>query len=277
MSSDYVFVQKRKGGAMAIQSPVAEQIMGALQYEYAVARELLTGKSMDAWLDGAFVHVQENFGEWLDRRAMAMPKELAHVYEWNAVGSKRLFQLTKKPTERGFMVSYSFLQSRRLAPINPRLLIPGPSGKVVTRTSVFRNKAKVMESGLPVVIRPKGSNWLALPVPNARFRGKQNRRGVDQFGVGIAFSRGPVIVRNPGGPLTTGGFGRSFRTYFRSGLATKHLKYIGYMDKVGKAAKLAGEDIPTQISRMGFRGSINPTAINGWAKLRAQQAAKIYV
>ena len=132
-----------------------------------------------------------------------------------------------------------------------------------------------MESGLPVIIRPKGDNWLAIPIKGNRFRGRQNRRDMID-GYGLAFSRGPIIVREPGGPLSTGSFGRNFRVYFRSGIATKHLKYSGYMNRVQQVAKMAGEDIPLEVRRLSFTGGVNQSAIKRWAKLKTDQAAKIF-
>lgn len=278
--AEYAFRRSgRANGGLTIETAAYEQIMGALYYEMYVADETLRGAAMDAWLNGAFKRVSNDFGEWMDQRAVARPKELQHVYEWNSVGQsqQRLFKLNRTSAEAGAMkISYQFLPSRRVAPIHPRLQIPNPiNGKVVKRSSIFRQKAKIIESGVPVVIRPKGSNWLALPVYKSQFRGRQNRRGmIDDYG--IAFSRGPIIVREPGGALATGGFGRSFRAYFSTGLATKRLRASGYMDRPARVAKIAGQSIPTNVRRAGFHGGINHSALKRQAKLEVEQAAKIY-
>lgn len=269
----------RKTSMVTIETAAYEQIMGALYYEMYVADETLRGAAMDAWLNGAFKRVSNDFGEWMDQRSVARPKELQHVYEWNMVGQSQgqLFKLTRTASESGAMnISYKFLTSRKVAPIHPRLQIPNPiNGKVVKRSSVFRQKAKIIESGLPVVIRPKGSNWLAVPVYKSQFRGRQNRRGmIDDYG--IAFSRGPLLVREPGGALATGGFGRSFRAYFSTGLAIKRLRASGYMDRPARVAKTAGQSIPVNIRRAGFHGGINHSALKRQAKLEVEQAAKLY-
>lgn len=270
----------RRGGGFTIETAAPEQIMSALYYEMYVADETLRGAAMNSWMEGAFKRVSDDFGDWLDHRATANPSELKHVYSWGGVGnpSQRLFQLSRGPVvDQTFKLSYKFLPERKLTPIDPRLLIPNPiTGKVVTKTYVFRQKAKIMESGLPVVVRPRGSNWLAVPVAGGKFRGRTNSRGLDERGVGIAFSRGPLIIRDVGGKQATGGFGRNFKVYFTSGLATKRLKASGYLNKPQKVAKIAGENIPAQIRRAGFKGGINEGAIKRWAKMEVDQAAKIY-
>lgn len=285
MSVDYTFRRpsRKRGGMVEIRTAAPEQIMGALYYELNVAEEVLTGNAMQQWLKGAAKRTEKDFGLWLDERAKSNPAELQHVYDFYGPDGKagigmpsfRLFKLKTIPTDNSFKMTYQFLPSRYPAPIHPRLLVPGPSGKVVTRSSIFRQKAKVIESGLPVIIRPKGDNWLAVPIRGNRFRGRQNRRDMVD-GYGLAFSRGPIIVNEPGGPLSTGGFGRNFRVYFRSGIATKRLKYSGYMDRVSQVAKIAGENLPPNVRRVSFSGGIDQAASRRWAKMATEQAAKIF-
>lgn len=230
-----------------------EAISSTLNYQLAVTQEGFNKRQMKRFLDTSYEVVSTSFGKYLDARARANPKALHHVYEWNMVGERRLWALTKAgQTYDGFRIGYRFMQSRKKAPINKVLATPNPvTGAVVTKTYVFRNKAEVMESGRSVTMRPRGKNRIAYPS--------------DRTLSGIAFTRGPLVVRNPGGPQTTFAFQKALAGYFASGLATKELKASGAMDGPTRRIKVAAEHIPATIRSLRFNGNMSVAALKSEA------------
>lgn len=129
-------------------------------------------------------------GQYIDTEARANREALHHVYEWYQTGSPsgRLFDLTYTVSNIGLSINSNFRQSRTLSEDG---------------TVPFYNKAKIMENGIPVTIKPKR---IAL-----RF----------YEGQGEVFTRRPVTIRNPGGPAVEGSFERVFdqfmTVYFTQG------------------------------------------------------------
>lgn len=129
-------------------------------------------------------------GQYIDSEARANREAMHHVYEWYQTGSPvgRLFDLTYTVSNVGLSVNSNFRQSRTLSEDG---------------TVPFYNKAKIMENGIPVTIKPKR---VAL-----RF----------YEGQGEVFTRRPVTIRNPGGPEVEGSFERVFdefmNIYFTQG------------------------------------------------------------
>jgi len=106
----------------------------------------------------AFVILGERFVLAVDRFSATNPKRMHHIYEWNKVGnpSARLFVLNRMILVNGNMtINANFKQSKTPVPIDPELLSAGPTGKVVTKRNIFKNKAEVMESGKPVRYQAK--------------------------------------------------------------------------------------------------------------------------
>lgn len=261
-----VSVPPRHRSMVSIQTNAPVAISAALYYELMVAYESATGKQMEKYLDAVWKVFDKQIGEYVDRTATMDPSKLHHVYEWGGVGlpGKRLFRIKRsKQTDHGFKVTYNFVNSRTKVPINPILKTPGPTGKVVTKTGVFRRKAFIMEEGTKVTIRPTGDNYLAIPT--GKFRGYRNKRG-------IAFSRGPLTIRFPGGRGVKFGFARTMNSYFQSGLATKRLKSSGVLDRPIKVMKRAGERIPVTITHAGFHRTISKTAVESMAKQAVRAA-----
>jgi hypothetical protein len=100
-----------------------------------------------------FSITSERFVLAVDGYARANPKKMHHVYEWGMIGSEqgRLFVLERSLIAGGSLVINSnFLKSKMPVPVNEELLMPGATGKFVTRRSIFADKATVMEKGDPV-------------------------------------------------------------------------------------------------------------------------------
>jgi hypothetical protein len=74
----------------------------------------------------------------------------------------------------------------------------------------FYNKAKIMEEGTPVTIRPKRSDVLVF-----------------EDGGETVFTKGEVVVQSPGGRATTGSFQKVVDTFFTRYFTQAFLKSSG--------------------------------------------------
>ena len=135
---------------------------------------LVSPQALDAISRATFSIKGQRFVVAADAYARANPKKMHHVYEWGKVGDKtaRLFVLERSVIIDGrLVIGTKFLKSRVPVPINPQLLKAGITGKVVSRKSIFANKAEVMEAGTPVSFTAKrvlsivGNNGLAFIAP----------------------------------------------------------------------------------------------------------------
>lgn len=141
--------------------------------------------------------------QYIDAEARANRDALHHVYEWHQTGSPsgRLFDLTYTVSNVGLSINSTFRQSRTLAE---------------NATVPFYNKARIMENGIPVIIKPKR---VAL-----RFNG----------GDGEVFTRRPVNVRNPGGEEVQGSFERTFDEFMKFYFTQGFLRASGIFEYIKK-------------------------------------------
>jgi hypothetical protein len=84
-------------------------------------------------------------------------------------------------------------------------------------TTPFYNKAKIMEEGIPVTIRPTKSKVLKFNGPN-----------------GEVFTSRPVKVENPGGDLVLGGFESTFDEFMTRYFKQSFLRASGVYDYIKK-------------------------------------------
>lgn len=133
---------------------------------------------------------------YIDSIARMEPQKLHHVYEWYSVGSPqgRLFNLNTSVAGSGISVSYTFSQSRSIK-----------EGSNVP----FYNKAQIMESGIPVTIRPVHAKALVF---------EQNGETV--------FTKNTVTVTHPGGAVA-GEFDSTIRQFFETYLSQAFLDVTG--------------------------------------------------
>lgn len=137
--------------------------------------------------------------QYIDSNARVNPEALHHVYEWYKTGSPaaRLFDIDYTVSNLGLSMKSSFRQSTSIK-----------SGSRVP----FYNKAKIIENGIPVVIKPKRSPVLAFEVD-----GEQ------------VFTKLPVFVANPGGSQAQGAYERVFDSFFRQYFSQSFLKSSGIL------------------------------------------------
>lgn len=135
--------------------------------------------------------------DFIDSNARVNPEMLHHIYEWNQTGSPRarLYDISYTTSNLGLSFRSSFSQST--------------SVKNGSRTP-FYDKARIMEEGIPVTIRPRTAQVLAF---------EENGETV--------FTQGPVEVLNPGGTEVQGGFEKVFDMFFNRYFSQAFLRVSG--------------------------------------------------
>lgn len=139
----------------------------------------------------------EILNSFIDSNARANPQMLHHVYEWYQTGSPnaRLFDLEYSTFGGGLTVRSNFRQSSVIK-----------SGSGVP----FYDKARIMEQGVPVRIKPVRSDVL-------RF----------EDGGEEVFTKKPIDIATPGGDMVSGGFKRVIDDFFNSYFSQAFLQASG--------------------------------------------------
>lgn len=154
-----------------------------MQYSVGFLNGVEKGKP--AFLDNLGRTAIEALKEFVDSNARVDPEMLAHVYEWYQVGSPeaRLYDVAYTVNNTfGLSLQSTFRQSTTVK-----------NGS----NEPFYDKARIMENGIPVTIRPKKSGVLAF---------EDNGE--------MVFTKSPVRVENPGGAMAQGGYEKVFRIFF---------------------------------------------------------------
>lgn len=242
MDSSAVLVQAASGlhkymsgttGIVLKDSTVA-QISAAVYYQSKVMSKLTTNKQFqEKFRSVIFSQIQKDFGEYIDAQARLNPSTLHHVYEWKKTGSKnaRLFTLDiKESIGLSFRIGYSFKDSKSMVPTN-----------YGNSRHVFRNKARVMEAGEPVVIRPRAAERLVFEIDGRVIRMPKGT---------------PVTVKKPGGGKATNRFQIAYARFFTSNLVNLSIKKSGFQQifnsSVTKAMRL-----PVDIKKVKYSFSPN--------------------
>ena len=165
-----------------------------------------------------FTVTSKKFLDDLAAIARSDPQRYHHLYEWGAIGNntEKLFLMERVRVQYGdLMINIKPLQSHKPVPINPLLLQPGSTGRVVTSRSVFRNKMEIMEAGTPVHIQTR--HTIVFPGSS-----------------GLVFvPAGKIIdIANPGGPKTVHALGNFANTWFAS-KASIAVKQSGLIRAIG--------------------------------------------
>ena len=160
-----------------------KDMMNVLNYSTGFLDGVKAGKQR--FLQDIGRGVKEKLEEFIDSNARVDPQALQHVYEWYQSGSPqaRLFEIDYTVSNLGLSIKSTFSQS---AAIKRGSNVP------------FYNKARIMEEGIPVTIRPKRSDVLVF---------EDNGETV--------FTRNQVNVESPGGPDAEGSYQRLFDSFFR--------------------------------------------------------------
>lgn len=144
----------------------------------------------------------EMLKDFVDMSARMDPQNLHHVYEWYQVGSPdaRLFDIDYIVSAGGISINSSFRQS-----------VTASAGS----STPFYDKARIMEQGIPVVIKPRKAKVLAFSVD-----GEQ------------VFSKSPIVVDHPGGQATQGAYEETFKTFFDRYFNQSFLHVTGIYDSI---------------------------------------------
>lgn len=174
-----------------------KQLDNVVQYSVGFLDGANKGKSV--LLDNIAKSTVPTLGNYIDIEARSNPQALHHIYEWYQTGSPnaRLFNITYTISNLGLSFKSNFTQSQSLA--------EGAS-------SPFSSKAKVMEDGRTVVIKPRNGQVLAF-----------------EDGGEMIYTKKDVVVTNPGGDAVEGAYERVFDEFFRVYFTQAFLRSSGIM------------------------------------------------
>lgn len=139
-------------------------------------------------------------GAYIDTTARLNQQALHHVYEWYQTGSPsaRLFDLNYTVSNLGLSITGTFTQSRTLSQDS---------------NTPFYNKARIMESGIPVTIKPKSSSVLTF---------KDSGETI--------FTKKQITIKNPGGDQVRGSFAQVMDEFMMRYFKQSFIKASGLYD-----------------------------------------------
>ena len=172
-----------------------KEMTNIVDYSIGFLEGIQRGKTV--FLKTLGLETVELMKEFIDSNARVNPDMLHHVYEWNQTGSPsaRLYDISYTTSNLGLSFRSSFRQSTSI--------------KNGSRTP-FYDKARIMEEGIPVTIRPKVAQALVF---------EDNGETV--------FTKNEVRVDNPGGTEVQGGFEKVFDMFFNRYFSQAFLRVSG--------------------------------------------------
>jgi hypothetical protein len=166
-----------------------------IDYSIGFLEGVKVGKT--PFLNNMGIMTKELLEQYIDSNARVNPEALHHIYEWYKVGSPdaRLYDINYTISNLGLSFVSTLKQSTSIK-----------DGSSVP----FYNKAKIMEEGSPVTIRPRKSNVLVF-----------------EDGGETIFTKGEVFIQSPGGPATRGAFENVVNTFFNRYFTQAFLRTSG--------------------------------------------------
>lgn len=186
---------------MSINSKKFQQDMNNIvQYSYGFVDGIHKGKKI--FYNNLGLMIKEVLESFIDSNARMNPQALHHVYEWYRTGSPnaRLFDFGYTVTANGISFQSTFRQSTSLK-----------RGSKVP----FYDKARIMEDGIAVTIKPKYADALVF------------KDGGEEI-----FTKGSVTVENPGGDMVEGAFEKTITMFFRQYFAQSFLRTSGILKQL---------------------------------------------
>ena len=179
-----------------------KQLINIAEYSLGFIDGVHKGKKI--FLDNIGKATVFALGQYIDSQARADRSAMHHVYEWYQTGSPqaRLFDIEYTVSNVGLSVSSTFKQSRTIQ---------------ADSNTPFYNKARIMENGIPVVIKPKANSVLRF------YEGGET-----------VFVKKPVTVRNPGGEEVQGSYERVFDEFMQRYFTQGFLRASGLFDYIKK-------------------------------------------
>jgi hypothetical protein len=178
----------------------AKTMNNIIDYSYGFLDGVQDGKKI--FLEKMGRQVIAALGQYIDVNAKANPKALHHIYEWYRVGSPaaRLFDIDFIVNKNGLALFSNFKQSRSMS---------------ADASRPFVNKAKIMEQGRTVVVKPKSGSVLAF-----------------ESGGQTVFTRNPVTITNPGGNEVQGSFEQVFDEFMLRYFRQSFIRASGLYDYI---------------------------------------------
>jgi hypothetical protein len=177
-----------------------KQMINLIEYSHGFLEGAKEGRHF--FLDNLGRGTIDALYKYIDTNARMNPKALQHVYEWYQTGSysARLFNLSYIVNGKGLSINSTFSQSKSLQ-----------EGSNVP----FYDKAKIMENGTPVIIKPKAGGVLVF-----------NDDGEE------VFVKKPIVNTNPGGVEAKGSFEKTFDEFMRLYFTQAFLSATGLYDYI---------------------------------------------
>lgn len=172
-----------------------KEMNNIVNYSFGFLDGVQKGKT--PFLKSLGVNTVEIMKQFVDSNARVNPEMLHHIYEWNRTGSPgaRLYDISFTTSNIGLSFKSSFRQSQSIK-----------NGSKVP----FYDKARIIEDGIAVTIRPKNSEVLSF---------EENGE--------MVFTKNPIIVENPGGTQAQGGFERTLDLFFDKYFSQSFLRASG--------------------------------------------------
>jgi hypothetical protein len=232
-----------------LRDSTVAQVSAFLYYEAAVLSKLTTNAEFkNLFKTTIFNQIEKDFGEYIDSQARVRPRSLHHVYEWNKVGvpTSRLFRLSRFDTDGlSFRINYDFKLSKSSVP---------SKNKKQKKKYIFANKALVMETGMPVVIRPRSAERLVFELD----------------GETVFMPKGTsVTVKRPGGAQATNQFALSYGRFFGGQLVNSSIKSSG-LQRIFNSKMTKALNVPISIKKVQY--SFSPGKIRTQADASLQAA-----
>lgn len=179
-----------------------KEMNNIVQYAFGFLDGAQKGKAI--FLKNLGIETIEAMARYVDVSARGNPAALQHVYEWYQTGSPsaRLFNINYTVSNLGLSINSTFTQSRS---VKKESNVP------------FYNKAKIMETGVPVVIKPVRSPVLVF-----------NEGGE------TVFTKKSITIRNPGGSQAQGSFEKTMDEFILRYFKQSFLRASGIYDYIKK-------------------------------------------
>ncbi len=176
-----------------------KKLNNLVEYSYGFLEGAEKGKKI--FFDNLGQGVVFALGQYIDAEARGNPQALHHIYEWYQEGSPsaRLYDLQYTANNFGLSFKGTYRQSRTMSQ---------------DANTPFYDKARIMEQGIPVTIKPKQSVL------------------VFQDAGETIFTRKPVTVRNPGGDEVRGSFQNIIDQFFKFYFTQAFLRSSGLFDYI---------------------------------------------
>ena len=172
-----------------------KEMNNIVNYSFGFLDGVQKGKT--PFLRSLGVNTVEIMKQFVDSNARVNPEMLHHIYEWNRTGSPgaRLYDISFTTSNIGLSFKSSFRQSQSIK-----------NGSKVP----FYDKARIIEDGAAVTIRPKNSEVLSFEEDGE-----------------MVFTKSPIRVENPGGTEAQGGFEITLDLFFDKYFSQSFLRTSG--------------------------------------------------